>query len=216
MAGKPKQNMVPHLCKCVYVDPATKKRAQAAKAEVTAVDVSAQPQQLSLSINQYSLQPNAASPTGWPGVSTSAAPSPLPSPLLLSTSLTNFKRKRTSSTFEDSPLSSKPSWTPATQSEFGEDMCKLLIAIRAPWNSANNPQMHLFVQKWIPSAVVPDRRTLSGPILDREAAKVEDKLKVKLKGRLATFMTDGWKNKAKQSIVASMISIDSEVSLRNP
>jgi len=39
---------------------------------------------------------------------------------------------------------------------------------------------------------------------------------VKLKGQLATFMTDGWKNKVKQSIVASMVSIDSKVSLHNP
>ncbi len=93
------------------------------------------------------------------------------------------------------------------QSEFGEDMCKLLIAIRAPWNAANNPQMKLFMQKWVPGAVVPSRKTLSGPILDQEAAKVEDKLKSKLLGRLATFTTDGWKNKAKQSIVASMVSV---------
>jgi hypothetical protein len=72
----------------------------------------------------------------------------------------------------------------------------------------------MFVNRWIPGAIVPDRRTLSGPILDQEAAKVEDKLKLKLRGRLATFMTDGWKNKAKQSIVASMVSVASEVSYR--
>ena len=42
--------------------------------------------------------------------------------------------------------------------------------------------------------------------------KVEDKLKEKIAGRLATFTTDGWKNKAKQSIVASMVSVASEVS----
>lgn len=72
--------------------------------------------------------------------------------------------------------------------------------------------MRLFVDKWIPGAIIPDRRTLSGPILDREAAKVEDKLKLKLKGRKATFQTDGWKNKAKQAIVATMVSVDFEVS----
>ncbi|KAM6491335.1 hypothetical protein JOM56_013109 [Amanita muscaria] len=43
--------------------------------------------------------------------------------------------------------------------------------------------VRLFIEKWIPGAIVPDRRTLSGPILDREAGKVEDKLKLKLKGR---------------------------------
>jgi len=58
---------------------------------------------------------------------------------------------------------------------------------------------------------VPDRRTLSGPILDREAGKVEEKLKVRIKDQKATFQTDGWKNKAKQAIVATMVSVDFEV-----
>jgi len=74
-----------------------------------------------------------------------------------------------------------------------------------------NPQVQLFVEKWIPGAIVPDRRTLLGPILDREAGKVKDKLKLKLKGWKATFQTDGWKNKAKQAIIAMKISVDFEV-----
>ena len=200
MAGKPKKNMVPHLSKCVHVDPSVRALAQTAKTAAT-MEKSAAPRHLS--------QPAAS--TAWP-----PCPSPLPSPLLLSVPLLPeplSKRKRTSSTFEDLPLSRKAPWTPALQSEFGEDVCKLLIAIRAPWDVANNPQMQLFAQKWVPGAVVPDQRTLSGPILDREAAKVEDKLKAKLSGQLATFTTDGWKNKAKQSIVASMVSVASEVSL---
>ncbi|KAF8808342.1 hypothetical protein BYT27DRAFT_7255616 [Phlegmacium glaucopus] len=49
-----------------------------------------------------------------------------------------------------------------------------------------------------------------GPILNREAGKVEDKLKLKLKGWKATFQTDGWKNKAKQAIIATMVSVDFE------
>jgi hypothetical protein len=209
MAGKPKQNMVPHLSKCVLVDPLIRALAEAAKASIT-TEQSAVPQHLSRS-SSWSRSESPACPPG-PSLSTL---SPLPSPLLLSIPLFPepvSKRKRMSSSFEDSPLSVKAPWTPALQTEFGEDMCKLLIAIRAPWNAANNPQMQLFVQKWVPGAVVPDRRTLSGPILDREATKVEDKLKSKLSGRLATFTTDGWKNKAKQSIVASMVSIASEVS----
>ena len=102
-------------------------------------------------------------------------------------------------------------WNPSLQQEFGEDFCKFLT--RSSWNTANNPQTRLFVEKWISGAIVPDRRTLSGPILDREAGKVEEKLKLKLKGRKATFQTDGWKNKAKQAIVATMVSVDFEVSM---
>jgi hypothetical protein len=209
MAGKPKQNMVPHLSKCVLVDPLIRALAETAKAAIT-TEKSAVPQHL-LRSSSWSHSVSPACPSG-PSLSTL---SPLPSPLLLSIPLLPepvSKCKCMSSTFEDSPLSAKAPWTLALQTEFGEDMCKLLIAIRAPWNAANNPQMQIFVQKWVPGAVVPDRRTLSGPILDREATKVEDKLKAKLSGRLATFTTDGWKNKAKQSIVASMVSVASEVS----
>jgi hypothetical protein len=61
--------------------------------------------------------------------------------------------------------------------EFGEDLCKLLIAIHAPWNAVNNPQMQLFVQKWVPGAVVPNQQTLLGSILDQKATKNEEKLK---------------------------------------
>lgn len=195
MAGKPKQTMVPHLCKCIYVDPATKARAQAAKLDAAKAG-DEQPHRLLHSASwSHTIQPPAMATSSATQSGGTYALSPLPSPLLLSTTLLTAeplsKQKRTSSTLGDSPLSSRQPWTPAMQSEFGEDICKLLIAIRAPWNAANNPQMHLFSQKWIPGSIVPDRRTLSGPVLDREAAKVEDKLKGKLKGRLATFTTDG-------------------------
>ncbi|KAF8800436.1 hypothetical protein BYT27DRAFT_7216943 [Phlegmacium glaucopus] len=142
--------------------------------------------------------------------------SPSPSPLLLSVPLVNLerppKRPRVSSftSPDNSPSPVGRAWNPPLQQEFGEDLCKLLIATRSSWNTAHNPQMQLFVEKWIPGAIVPDRRTLSGPILDREAGKVEDKLKLKLKGWKATFQTDGWKNKAKQAIIATMVSVDFE------
>lgn len=73
--------------------------------------------------------------------------------------------------------------------------------------------MQLFVEKWIPGTIVPNRWTLSGPILDCEAEKVKEKLKPKLKEWKATFQTNRWKNKAKQAIVVTMVSVDFEVSL---
>ncbi|KIL60077.1 hypothetical protein M378DRAFT_14359 [Amanita muscaria Koide BX008] len=160
--------------------------------------------------------------SGYPtSLSASATPSgsPSPSPLLLSAPLVNLERplKRTRvSSFTSPQLSDGPQssagrvWNSPLQQEFGEDFCKLLIATHSSWNTAHNPQVRLFIEKWIPGAIVPDRRTLSGPILDREAGKVEDKLKLKLKGQKATFQTDGWKNKVKQAIVAMMVSVDFE------
>jgi len=99
LAGKPKQNMVPHLCKCIYVDPTTKTRAQFARAETTAADESALCQafrrpSLSHSVSWSHLQLPVSA---WPGgPSTSATPSPLPSRLLFDTSLpAPPKRRRT-------------------------------------------------------------------------------------------------------------------------
>ena len=43
MTGKLKQNMVPHLIKCTYVDPATRACAQTAKSEATAAEQTAVP-----------------------------------------------------------------------------------------------------------------------------------------------------------------------------
>jgi hypothetical protein len=154
MAGKPKQNMVPHLSKCVLVDPLVRALAEAAKAAIL-MEQSTMPQHLSCS----SSWSHSISPTCPPGPSLSML-SPLPSPLLLSIPLLPepvSKCKHMSSTFEDLPLSAKAPCTPALQTEFVEDMCKLLIAIHAPWNAANNPQMQLFIQKWVPGAVVPDQ-----------------------------------------------------------
>ena len=222
--------MVPHLSKCIFVTPDVRTRAVE---EINGKKNRGQenPLMLGRSVSMPVLAISTSSdqvpyPTQAAGWSTTGTPSPPPSPLLLSAPLVNLerppKRPRTSSFAAPLALaegsgsgSSSPvtrSWNQIQQEEFGEDLCKLLIAIRSSWNTAHNPQLRIFVDKWIPGAIVPDRRTLSGPILDREAEKVEEKLKLKLKGRKATFQTDGWKNKAKQAIVATMVSVDFEVS----
>ena len=219
MAGKPQQNMVPHLLKCALVACDVKSMAekeQEDKKSATRTRTLSHSASWSYGLRPPALTTSLALP--FASTSTSATPSPLPSPALppMPFLLENTaKRRRTSSVYEDSPIFSPITqvWTPSRQQEFGDDFCRLLVATRSPWNFANNPETHLFAQKWIPGAVIPDRRTLSGPMLDREAAKVEDKLKLELKGKMATFQTDGWKNKAKQSIVATMVTVGSEVPL---
>ncbi|KAH9954013.1 ribonuclease H-like domain-containing protein [Lactifluus volemus] len=86
----------------------------------------------------------------------------------------------------------------------------MFVANNFSWNSVNNPEFVKWVTKWIPGAVVPDRRTLSGPILDRQSQRVEIQMRDKLNGKLATGQCDGWKNAAKASVVAMMVTVDSE------
>ncbi|KAF8960763.1 ribonuclease H-like domain-containing protein, partial [Flammula alnicola] len=49
-----------------------------------------------------------------------------------------------------------------------------------------------------------------GRVLDREVQKVEDAVKTKVKGQLATGVCDGWKNIAKSSLVSSLMSVENE------
>jgi hypothetical protein len=101
---------------------------------------------------------------------------------------------------------------PADQLDFSQDMCKMLVSCGIPWNAVSNPEMQLFMGKWIPGVVVQDRRILSGRILDGEVKKVETKLIEKVKGKLATGQCDGWENIAKTHVITSMITVEHEVS----
>ncbi|KAF8960686.1 ribonuclease H-like domain-containing protein, partial [Flammula alnicola] len=94
------------------------------------------------------------------------------------------------------------------QGEFGEDICKVLVSTGVAFNVLSNPEVELFVQKWIPGAVVPDRREISGPILRKEAEKVIVKTQKATNGKLATYQCDGWKNIAKTALITSMMQVN--------
>lgn len=103
-----------------------------------------------------------------------------------------------------------------TQAEFEVDVCKLFVACQIPWNAAQNPQMRKFTQKWITSDVVmPDRRILSGRVLNGEVEKVEAALKDVVKAKFATGQCDGWKNTAKVSVVSTAMTVGNEVSIQS-
>ena len=124
-----------------------------------------------------------------------------------------LKRARTSlSSLEDGDQNFGTGWPSSRQDEFNEDLCKLFVSCGFAWNAASNPEMGLFMSKWISGAKVPDRRVLSGRILDGEVAKVDAKTKERVVGKFATGQCDGWKNVSKTSIVTSMITVEHEVS----
>ena len=100
------------------------------------------------------------------------------------------------------------------QNEFNDNFLKLLVANGSPWLFANNPEMRIFADKWItPGAVIPDRKQLSGRILDKEVKSVEDRMKLKIQGKVGTGQCDGWKNNAKKSVVSTMVTVENEVRL---
>lgn len=98
------------------------------------------------------------------------------------------------------------------QHEFSGDLCKLFVACGFPWVATTNPQMHIFAEKWLTGMDIPDRRVLSGRVLDSEVARVEVQLAEKVQGKLGTGECDGWKNIAGTNVITSMMTVENEVS----
>ncbi|KZP14834.1 hypothetical protein FIBSPDRAFT_664421, partial [Athelia psychrophila] len=101
-------------------------------------------------------------------------------------------------------------WTAEQQEEWRMDLCKLLVATHTPWNFVNNPQTRKFFAKYRPEAVVPDRRVLSGRVLDKVAESVEIKTRAQITGKYATGICDGWKNIAKEPVITSMAGVEGD------
>ncbi|KAJ7718290.1 hypothetical protein DFH07DRAFT_680400, partial [Mycena maculata] len=99
-------------------------------------------------------------------------------------------------------------WEPPKQEEFAQDLCKLFVACNISWNSAANLQLNLFFSKYVPEAKIPDRRVLSGRVLDSLALQAETGMKSIVTGRLGTGQCDGWKSGAKAAIITTSVTVD--------
>ncbi|KAJ7735370.1 ribonuclease H-like domain-containing protein [Mycena metata] len=104
-------------------------------------------------------------------------------------------------------------WDPSGQQEFAEDLCKLFIACNIAWNSANNPQLLLFFSKYLPAAKIPDRRVLSGRVLDTLVGQIETEMKEQVSGKLGMGQCDGWKTGAQASIVTTSVTVEAKLHL---
>ncbi|KAJ6452036.1 ribonuclease H-like domain-containing protein [Mycena vitilis] len=142
-----------------------------------------------------------------PGPPFSPSPSlasSIQSPLLFDNSSQPNKRRRTSAS------GYMPVWSNAQQDEFDSDLCKLFVTCGWAWNAAANPEFVQFFRKYIPQATLPDRRVLSGPVLERETEKVVARARLETNGKLATYSEDGWTNIAKTHVDTSLISVETK------
>jgi hypothetical protein len=119
-----------------------------------------------------------------------------------------LKRTRTAT---DVSYGDAPAYHDELQKEFRDDFCRLLVANGWAWRSANNPETRLFMDKWTGGGIVPDRKVLSGSVLDNQVAEVEARVKTKIQGKVGIAQCDGWKNGAKKSVVSTMIMVENEV-----
>ncbi|KAG8708309.1 hypothetical protein FRC11_006576 [Ceratobasidium sp. 423] len=82
-------------------------------------------------------------------------------------------------------------FSPEQQRHFESDLCKLFVANGYAWNSINNPQTQIFYRNWVPGATLPDRRKLSGTILQQEVDLANTSMRDAIRGSIATGMSDG-------------------------
>jgi len=125
--------------------------------------------------------------------STAAASSTMP------TTVWPLKRVKTDTLSFGDATATVTNWAAGRQQEFNEDLVKLFVSCGFAWNVASNPQLGLFIEKYIPGAQVPDRRALAGRILDGEVAKVEARTKERMKGK-GCYWSVQWLEKCGEDI----------------
>ncbi|KZT63079.1 hypothetical protein DAEQUDRAFT_681006, partial [Daedalea quercina L-15889] len=91
---------------------------------------------------------------------------------------------------------------------FTADLCKLFIIANIAWYALEIPFFCYFFLKWISPANLPGQKELSGCMLNEEAAKVTDHMRLEVKGHYATGQSDGWKNISKDHIIATIINAE--------
>ncbi|KAF8703671.1 hypothetical protein RHS03_06185, partial [Rhizoctonia solani] len=108
-----------------------------------------------------------------------------------------------------------PALPSGDQTWFESALCRVAASAGWSWHSLNDPEWIDMMQRLRPDLKVPGRRTLAGRILNDEVNKVMDELRKLVGGRVATGMCDGWKNIKKDSLIASMITVDYEAHITN-
>ena len=104
-------------------------------------------------------------------------------------------------------------WDDNRQKLFAADLLDLFVACNFSFNAAENPQLHIFLNKWLPGAAVPDRRKLSGACLDDAVTAAMAETRAVVYGQYATGQSDGWKNVAKTSVLTSTMNVNWRVSV---
>jgi hypothetical protein len=104
-----------------------------------------------------------------------------------------------------------PSWSPEIQKEFDGDFVRCIVANGWAFHCSDNPQTKIFLEKWSRGPPASNHKKLSGAVLDSELGKAEEWVRQKIQGKVGTGQCDGWKNKAKKSVVSTMLMVKNEV-----
>jgi hypothetical protein len=118
------------------------------------------------------------------------------------------KRQKTQATFE---VTTKVKWDQEKTEAFNQDLTRAIVSTNIPFNVVTNPAFQQFLRTWAADPPIASRQVLSGRHLKKLVRDIENKAQTRMKGKLGMGQCDGWKNVAKTSIVATMVTIENQV-----
>jgi hypothetical protein len=103
--------------------------------------------------------------------------------------------------------------TLAESEMFQADILRLFVANNFALRAVESVETCLFFDKYVPGARLPTRQALGGRILKEAVRKSEEHMVKAVYGKMATGLSDGWKDKRKRALLAYMANVDATVCL---
>jgi len=96
--------------------------------------------------------------------------------------------------------------TTAHKEELNKAMAKFFYACNIPFRVSENEHFKNFIQILRPGYEPPNRKQLSGNLLDKIHNEIMDQTQSELKGKTVTLMQDGWSDVHNTPIIANVLS----------
>ncbi|TFK17852.1 hypothetical protein FA15DRAFT_604314 [Coprinopsis marcescibilis] len=98
-----------------------------------------------------------------------------------------------------------PNWTKDDQRDFENKLGELTVSAGLPLSWVDNPQFLEFMDRFIPSAKPPSRKTLTTRIIPGLVKSSQKEVKTALTNQMVTLQADGWTGINHRHIVAFMV-----------
>ena len=95
--------------------------------------------------------------------------------------------------------------------ELDVQVAKFFFACNIPFNAVEHKEFITLVKNLRPGYTPPNRKTLSGTLLDEMTCNLENEMKSQLQGKECTLVQDGWSNIHNDPVIASCLQVENKV-----
>lgn len=97
-------------------------------------------------------------------------------------------------------------FTKAKQTQFEKQLVCAFVSAGWSWNLMDDVEVRKLFNFLNPSAELPHRKKLAGPLLHQEVIQSESEIKLQNVSAFATVQCDGWKDISKFNLIAFMFT----------